>query len=103
LAGRATSIETELGRPIDRAPCLVALLARLRAIMDRLHADGREAICRDWRTFGTRGLRGAAVRWAERGGDRRGHARDIDADGALLVDVDGRVERIIAGEVIWES
>jgi BirA family biotin operon repressor/biotin-[acetyl-CoA-carboxylase] ligase len=103
LAGRATSIETELGRPIDRAPCLVALLVWLRAIMDRLHADGREAICRDWRTFGRRGLHGAAVRWAERGADRRGRARDIDADGALLVDVDGRVERIIAGEVIWES
>jgi hypothetical protein len=28
---------------------------------------------------------------------------DIDADGALLVDVGGRVERIIAGEVLWES
>ncbi len=103
LTGRATSIETELGRPIDRAPCLVALLARLRAIMDRLHADGREAICRDWRTFGRRGLHGAAVRWTDRSGDRRGRAMDIDADGALLVDVGGRVERIIAGEVLWES
>jgi BirA family biotin operon repressor/biotin-[acetyl-CoA-carboxylase] ligase len=103
LAGRATSVETELGRPIDRAPCLVALLARLRAIMERLHAEGRDAICREWRSFGRHGLHGAAVRWIDRGADRRGRARDIDADGALLVDVDGRVERIIAGEVIWES
>jgi biotin-(acetyl-CoA carboxylase) ligase len=31
----------------------------------------------------------------------RGRAEDIDSQGALLVRVDGRVERLIAGEVRW--
>jgi hypothetical protein len=42
------------------------------------------------------------VRWCDGGRERRGRARDIDVDGALLVDVDGRRERVVAGEVLWE-
>jgi biotin-(acetyl-CoA carboxylase) ligase len=56
----------------------------------------------EWRRFGGAGLGGAAVRWNDRGVDRRGAARDIDLDGALVVDADGRTERLVAGEVTWE-
>jgi biotin-(acetyl-CoA carboxylase) ligase len=34
---------------------------------------------------------------------RHGRARDVDEDGALLVERDGRRERIVAGEVTWEQ
>jgi BirA family biotin operon repressor/biotin-[acetyl-CoA-carboxylase] ligase len=103
LAGRASSIEAELGRPIERAALAVALLERLRAVLGRMHAEGREAICREWRTFGGAGLTGATVQWDDRAGRRRGRAIDIGADGALLVECDGRVERVMAGDVVWES
>jgi BirA family biotin operon repressor/biotin-[acetyl-CoA-carboxylase] ligase len=103
LAGHATSIETELGRPIERAPLVVELLGRLRAIMERLHRGDRESVCRDWRAFGCRGLAGATVRWHDQRGERRGRARDLAEDGALLVETDEGLERVIGGEVAWES
>jgi biotin-(acetyl-CoA carboxylase) ligase len=59
-------------------------------------------VCREWRQFGRAGLEAAPVRWHEQGAERTGTARDIAADGALLVERDGRVERLIAGEVTWD-
>lgn len=103
LADRATSIETELGRPVARAPLVVEVLARLREAVERLR-DGQHAwVRRDWRRLGAAGLGGAAIRWRDEHGQRRGRARDIDVDGALIVDVDGVLERLIAGEVTWEK
>jgi biotin-(acetyl-CoA carboxylase) ligase len=42
------------------------------------------------------------VRWRDGDTERRGFARDIDVDGALLVESSGTIERIVAGEVIWD-
>jgi BirA family biotin operon repressor/biotin-[acetyl-CoA-carboxylase] ligase len=102
LAARASALEGELGRPVDRVAMVVAMLERLRAIMDRLRGDGRHGISAAWREFGFAGFAGAAVRWRDAAGERRGRPVDIAEDGALLVDVGGRTERIIGGDVIWE-
>jgi BirA family biotin operon repressor/biotin-[acetyl-CoA-carboxylase] ligase len=104
LADRATSIELELGRPVDRAPLVVECLARLMDVVARLRGGEAAAILQEWRRFGCHGLDGRAVRWQDQDGERRGVARDIDADGALLVETadNGRVRRIIAGEVQWD-
>ena len=103
IADRATSIETELGRPVERAPLVVALLEALATLADRLNAGADDLICREWRELARPGLAGAAVRWHDRDGEHAGRARDIDRDGALLVETNGRLERIIAGEVHWEG
>jgi BirA family biotin operon repressor/biotin-[acetyl-CoA-carboxylase] ligase len=102
LEGRATSIETELGRFIDRAALLVEVLARIRTIMERLHAGDRQGVTTRWREFARRGL-GATVRWIDQRGARRGTARDIDEDGALIVATREGQERVVAGEVKWED
>lgn len=102
LAGRATSIEGELGRQADRAVLVAELLAALSATIGRLWAGGAHEIRDDWRRLGRSGLGGAPVRWQDQHGDRRGFARDIDDEGALVVEIDGRVDRLVAGEVIWE-
>ncbi len=102
IADRATSIETELGRPIERAALVVELLARLRDALDRLRAGESRWVSDEWRRWGRAGLGGASVRWSEQGTERRGLARDIDDDGALLVESAGRIERLVAGEVTWE-
>jgi BirA family biotin operon repressor/biotin-[acetyl-CoA-carboxylase] ligase len=103
IADRATSIETELGRPIDRAPLVVALLAALRRVMEQLHANATDRVCDEWRRLAHVGLSGAPVRWMDPAGERTGRARDIDRDGALLVDTADGVARVIAGEVLWEG
>jgi BirA family biotin operon repressor/biotin-[acetyl-CoA-carboxylase] ligase len=101
LRDRATSIETELGRFIDRAPLVVECLACLADRMRQVRERDDDRICRDWRRLGRGGF-GQAVRWQDQGVERTGVARDIDAAGALVVDSEGRTERIVAGEVLWD-
>ena len=102
LQDRATSIEAELGRPVERAPIVMACLERLKAAIEGLRTGGGAALLAEWRRLGRAGLDRAGVRWHEHGVERRGRATDIDHDGALIVEIDGRVERIIAGEVLWD-
>ncbi len=102
LADRATSIEGELGRFVDRAALLMGLLARMRSIMERLHAGDRQTVTARWRGFARRGL-GATVRWVDARGDHRGVARDIAEDGALVVFGHEGMERVVAGEVMWQD
>ena len=102
ISDRATSIEMELGRSIDRAPIVVECLARLAAIARQVREGGQALILSEWRRLGRAGLDGAPVRWQDQAMERSGLARDVDADGALLVETGGRIERVIAGEVTWE-
>jgi len=100
LSDRATSLESELGRPIDRAALcaetLAALAARYRDLLDARF----DAILDAWRARAP-GSRGAAVAWDEPGGARTGTTAGVDEMGALLVRRGDRVERIVAGEVRW--
>jgi BirA family biotin operon repressor/biotin-[acetyl-CoA-carboxylase] ligase len=101
LSDTATSIETELGRPIDRAPLVAAILVEVQRRMNELRAGGDRAVLDAWRTLAQGGF-GGRVRWQDHGRDRVGIARDVAPDGALLVDADGTVERLVAGEVLWD-
>jgi biotin-(acetyl-CoA carboxylase) ligase len=47
-------------------------------------------------------LNGAPIHWHDQNDEQRGLARDIDPDGALVVERGGGLERIIAGEVLWD-
>ena len=102
LADRATSLETELGRPPDAIHFIVEVLAELRELSTQLRAEDRTWVLTHWRTLASRGLGRAAVHWQDQGIIRRGWARDVDEDGALVVERDGQRERIVAGEVTWE-
>jgi BirA family biotin operon repressor/biotin-[acetyl-CoA-carboxylase] ligase len=101
LGRSATSLETELGRTVDRGLLVVEILTRLAALSSTLAAADGEAICRPWRELGRAGLAGASVVWRDASGDRQGRTRDIDVDGALVVEAAGRLERLVAGEVRW--
>ena len=102
LADRATAIEMETDRPVDVAACAVEVLAALADVTQRLGSRDRAGIVAAWRQYGQAGLGGAAVRWNDERGVRRGIARDVDDAGALVVDADGQVERLVAGEVLWD-
>lgn len=100
LASRVTSIEAETNRPSDRA----LLLAEILASLGERYADLREgrfdAILTAWRALAV-SLPGARVEWDSPAGIVSGRAQDIDRDGALLVRVGGKIERVVAGEVRW--
>jgi BirA family transcriptional regulator, biotin operon repressor / biotin---[acetyl-CoA-carboxylase] ligase len=97
---RATSLESELGRPVDRAALCAASVAALSARYRDL-LDGRfDAILDAWRARSTTS-RGVRVRWQTPAGAQSGVTDGIDDRGALLVRAGDRVERIVGGEVTW--
>lgn len=99
VAARATSIEAELGRGIDRGLLLTECLVRLSARYEELRQRQTEGILAAWRTRSAATL-GRAVEW-DAGSIRRGVAEGIDDDGALLVRTESGLERLISGEVRW--
>jgi BirA family biotin operon repressor/biotin-[acetyl-CoA-carboxylase] ligase len=99
VAVRATSIEGELGRSVDRGLLLTECLAGLAARYDELRHQQAERVLSAWRARAADSL-GRTVEW-DAGGPRRGAAVDIDRDGALVVKTEQGMERIISGEVRW--
>jgi BirA family biotin operon repressor/biotin-[acetyl-CoA-carboxylase] ligase len=100
VAARATSIESELGRPVDRGLLLVQCLAALHTRYRELQSNASAAVIARWRdraasTFGRR------VEWDVAGVTRHGVAEDIDETGALLVRDGASRARVISGEVRW--
>ena len=95
VAARATSIEGELGRPVDRDAVLAAILGALSARLAALDQNAGD-ILQAWRAASPSAV-GARVAWD----GHRGVTAGIDATGALLVTTASGVERIIAGELHW--
>ncbi len=97
---RATSIETELGRPPDGGAVLAETLVVLAALFERLAAGEADPVLARWRALAP-SAQGALVQWDTPAGARSGTAAGIAGDGALLVNVAGRIERVISGELRW--
>jgi BirA family biotin operon repressor/biotin-[acetyl-CoA-carboxylase] ligase len=100
VAVRATSIEGELGRAVDRglllAECLASLSSRYADLQCGRVADVTDA----WRlraaaTFGRR------VRGDVCGLVLDGVAENLDETGALVVRTSDGLARVTAGEVTW--
>jgi BirA family transcriptional regulator, biotin operon repressor / biotin---[acetyl-CoA-carboxylase] ligase len=95
VSARATSLEGELGRAIDRDQVFAAILP---ALCDRLAAiDGKPGdILQAWRAASPSAV-GTGIEWE----GHRGVTAGIDDSGALLVKTSTGVERIIAGDIHW--
>ena len=100
LADRVTSLESELGRPVDGGPILAATLVAFNDRMTELRTGSTEPLLARWRELAP-SAQGSLVEWDVPDGTKRGRTAGIDADGALLVRVDGAVERIISGTLRW--
>ncbi len=100
LADRATSLELELGRHVDRARLFVETLAALARRYDDLLAGRFDAILDAWLACAPMS-RGARVAWETAAGGMSGLTAGIDDSGALLVRVGDQTERLVAGEVHW--
>jgi BirA family biotin operon repressor/biotin-[acetyl-CoA-carboxylase] ligase len=100
LRERATSLESELGRAIDRHHLLAETLAALSRRYEDLLAGRFDAILDAWRRLAP-GASGARVTWTTTAGASTGVTAGIDDRGALLVRTGDRMERIASGEVTW--
>ncbi len=100
IADRATSIEAELGRPVDRGLLFAWCLGSMMEWTATLLLGKTDVVLDRWRSLAP-SSRGSHVEWTGPSGSARGITDGIDQDGALLVRTNDRVERIIAGEVKW--
>jgi len=100
LSSRVTSLESELGRAVDRPAVFVETLAALAARYADLLAGRFDAILDAWRARAPM-AQGARVSWTTPAGVQTGVTAGIDDQGALLVKTADRIERIVAGEVTW--
>lgn len=95
VAARATSLEGELGRAVDRGMVLAEVLT---AVWDRLDTleRGPGDILQAWRAASPTAA-GTRVEWDGRTGTTAG----IDDSGALLIRTSSGIERVISGELRW--
>ena len=100
IAARATSLEGELGRAVDRGLLLAECLTALAGRYAELQRGGADAIVAAWRERAAATL-GRTVRWDAAGLAREGVAETIDATGALIVRTSTGLVRLISGEVQW--
>jgi BirA family transcriptional regulator, biotin operon repressor / biotin---[acetyl-CoA-carboxylase] ligase len=101
IANRATSIEQEIGRRIDRSAVLVETLAVLAQGYAALAAGHGDDVLARWRALSP-SCEGAPIAWTGAAGRAVGVTAGIDTAGALLVRIaGGRTEAIRSGEVRW--
>lgn len=95
VRARATSIEGELGRGVQRGLLFAEILSGLWQRLAALEASAGD-ILRAWRAASPSAT-GTRVEWDGKHGVTAG----IDESGALLVKTGGAMERVIAGELHW--
>jgi BirA family biotin operon repressor/biotin-[acetyl-CoA-carboxylase] ligase len=95
VASRATSIEGELGRSVDRGLLIAETLTALWDRLARLEQSPGD-ILQAWRDASPNAT-GTRVEWDGHHGVTAG----IDDRGALLVKTAAGIERIVAGELQW--
>jgi BirA family biotin operon repressor/biotin-[acetyl-CoA-carboxylase] ligase len=100
IGDRATSLESELGRPVDAGLVLSESLAALAHWVRVLSLGDSSSLLARW-TLLSPIARGASVEWETPQGVRSGRTAGIDEAGALLVRSNDRTERIISGVVHW--
>jgi BirA family biotin operon repressor/biotin-[acetyl-CoA-carboxylase] ligase len=100
VAARATSIDVELGKSVDRglvfAECLASLWRRYLDLRDRREPE----IIVAWRSRASETL-GRRVEWNDRGRQVSGVAEDVSPSGALRVRTPAGLMEIVAGELRW--
>jgi BirA family biotin operon repressor/biotin-[acetyl-CoA-carboxylase] ligase len=96
--GEATSLSEETGEVIDLDAVLESLLERLDSILSMLKEDPGKVLAQ-WEAL-SETLGNRIVIKTSSGDVFEGVAKSIDSDGALELDCDGRLIRVISGTVL---
>lgn len=100
IVGRAASLCDVAGRPFDATEFLVEVLNRVSANLTALAAS-EPCLAETWQRLCT--LRGDLVEIVAGNRRVRGRCRGIDDEGALLLEVNDRVERFFGGTVMTHA
>ena len=100
IADRASSLEAELGRGVERAPVLVQTLAALRREYDALLTGDATGVLDRWQALAP-SSHGTRVSWTQGGTAHEGTTAGIDQEGALVVIEGPLAWHVTAGEVVW--
>ena len=94
----ATALDIELGKRVDRAAVLRAILHELEHWYLRYLAEGASPVVREWKSLSvTLGRRVTAFTLRD---SFEGVATDVDDDGGLIIlRDDGRTEKLLSGDV----
>jgi BirA family biotin operon repressor/biotin-[acetyl-CoA-carboxylase] ligase len=100
VSHRATSLEQETGRAIERTTVIVECLSALARTYRALLAGDRAPLLDAW-TVRAKATFGRAVIWEDGTGEVHGTVDGVDASGALLLRTTDGLRRVTAGEVRW--
>jgi BirA family biotin operon repressor/biotin-[acetyl-CoA-carboxylase] ligase len=100
ISSRATSLEAELGRPVDRGLVMAECLACLFARYEQLRRGDRARVVEAWRARASF-IVGRPIEWDAGDGTGRGIVEAVDDDARLVVRTDAGSVRLISGEVRW--
>lgn len=93
----ATSILVEKGAPVSRLDLLIRVLECLEELYLAVKESGFEAVLAAWRRESI--TLGRMINVIAPDKSYQGKAVNIDSDGALLVETEGGMERVLAGDV----
>jgi BirA family biotin operon repressor/biotin-[acetyl-CoA-carboxylase] ligase len=97
----AASLSTVLGRKVSRSDLFIALLHELESLYELVSQEGFSPILSEWRTLSA--TLGHMVDVFGINRSFSGLALDIDTDGALIVETEAGLEKVIAGDVSVRS
>lgn len=100
LSGRVTSIEAELGKPVERGTVAAWTLAFLASRYGELQKGQWAAVLERWRDLAPTS-RGSVVEWSEAGAFHRGTTEGVDDSGRLIVKAGDALHYLVAGEIRW--
>jgi BirA family biotin operon repressor/biotin-[acetyl-CoA-carboxylase] ligase len=93
----STSVMLEVGKRLNRAELLRRFLEELEKSYLMMVDGKREEILDEWRSLSI--TLGRRVKVTSLSGEKVGFARDIDQEGGLILEVDGRNETVTSGDV----
>ena len=100
ISPKATSMLLETKNLFERAKVCGMLLDNLEAYYDMLSKGGMAKICRAWEERAQ--IKGVQMEVVQMDKVVRGVAEGIDKDGALLLNENGTIRKIIAGDVTFK-